>query len=137
MARQIINNIPADSGNGDSLKVAFDKVNANFAEVYSAVTATTVTKTSDLTNDGADGTHPFISTNDSIAFSAVTSLQSTIDDLQSQIDTLNDTISDLNADIVTQASTISTLSGIINTQNGQIAVMQADIADLYNIVNNL
>ena len=137
MARQIITNTPADSGNGDSLKVAFDKVNANFAELYTGVTANTITKTSEIENDGADGVHPFLSTNDSIAISAVTSLQSSLTDLQDQIDALNETIVDLNSTIVAQAGTISTLSGVITTQNTQIASMQGDIADLYNIVNNL
>jgi hypothetical protein len=34
MARQLINNTPADSGLGDTLKVAFDKVNAMTLELY-------------------------------------------------------------------------------------------------------
>lgn len=36
MARQNINNTPADSGLGDSLKLAFDKVNAMTLELYAA-----------------------------------------------------------------------------------------------------
>jgi hypothetical protein len=34
MARQVINNLPANSGLGDTLKVAFDKVNAMTLELY-------------------------------------------------------------------------------------------------------
>lgn len=133
MSRQIINNTTV---NPDTLKVAMDKVNDNFSELYSAVTgttATTVTKTSDLTNDGADGTHPFITIQDvptTIAISGVTGLSTALSQIQSDVQDNDD-------DIVALNTTISTLTGIINTQNGQIATMQGQIADLYNIVNNL
>lgn len=133
MSRQIINNTTV---NPDTLKVAMDKVNDNFSELYSAVTgttATTVTKTSDLTNDGADGTHPFITLQDvptTIAISGVTGLSAALSQIESDVQGNTDDIVALNA-------TISTLTGIINTQNGQIATMQGQIADLYNIVNNL
>jgi peptidoglycan hydrolase CwlO-like protein len=131
MARQIINN---STINPDTLKVAMDKSNSNFSELYSAVTGTTVvTKTSDLTNDGANGVNPFITIQDvptTIAISGVTGLSAAIGQIQSDVQGNTDDIVSLNA-------TISTLTGIINTQNGQIATMQADIADLYNIINNL
>jgi hypothetical protein len=111
-----------------------DKSNSNFSELYSAVTGTTVvTKTSDLTNDGANGVNPFITIKDvptTIAISGVTGLSAAIGQIQSDVQGNTDDIVSLNA-------TISTLTGIINTQNGQIATMQADIADLYNIINNL
>jgi peptidoglycan hydrolase CwlO-like protein len=129
--RQIINN---STINPDTLKVAMDKSNSNFSELYSAVTGTTVvTKTSDLTNDGANGVNPFITIKDvptTIAISGVTGLSAAIGQIQSDVQGNTDDIVSLNA-------TISTLTGIINTQNGQIATMQADIADLYNIINNL
>ena len=128
--KQIINNTATDP---DNLKVAMDKVNDNFSELYSAVTATTVTKTSDLTNDGADGTHPFITLQDvttTIAISGVTGLSTALSQIQSDVQDNDDNIVALN-------TTISTLTGIINTQNGQIATMQGQIADLYNIINNL
>jgi hypothetical protein len=131
MSRQIINNTTV---NPDTLKVAMDKSNANFSELYSAVTGTTaVTKTSDLINDGADGVHPFITIEEvptTIAISGVTGLSATLTQIEDDVQNNTD-------DIVTLNATISTLSGIINTQNGQISTMQADIADLYNIVNNL
>jgi peptidoglycan hydrolase CwlO-like protein len=131
MARQIINN---STINPDTLKVAMDKSNSNFSELYSAVTGTTVvTKTSDLTNDGANGVNPFITIQDvptTIAISGVTGLSAALGQIQSDVQGNTDDIVSLNA-------TISTLTGIINTQNGQIAIMQADIADLYNIINNL
>jgi hypothetical protein len=131
MSRQIINN---STINPDTLKVAMDKSNSNFSELYSAVTGTTVvTKTSDLTNDGANGTNPFITIQDvptTIAISGVTGLSAALSQIQSDVQGNTDDIVSLNA-------TISTLTGIINTQNGQIATMQADIADLYNIINNL
>jgi hypothetical protein len=146
--KQIINNTPADSGLGDSLFVSMNKINANFTEVYDNVAAisgmTSVTKTSELTNDGADGINPFISVGDAIPMSAITSLNSTVQTINNNIATLSETTGDNQSniqantdDIVSLNSTISTLSGIINTQNGQIATMQADIADLYNIISNL
>jgi len=46
MSQQQINLGTADSGNGDPLRVAFDKVNDNFAELYSSVIATGVASTS-------------------------------------------------------------------------------------------
>ena len=133
MSRQIIVNNPADSGNGDSLFVSMNKINANFAELYSGMTGSTVTKTSDLTNDGADGIHPFITIQDvptTIAISGVTGLSTALSQIQSDVQDNTDNIVALN-------TTISTLTGIINTQNGQIAAMQGQIADLYNIINNL
>lgn len=131
MSRLVINNT---NTNPDTLQAAFTKVNNNFEELYSAVTGTTtVTKTSDLTNDGADGTHPFITLQDvptTIAMSGVTGLSAALSQIESDVQGNSD-------DIVALNTTISTLSGIINTQNGQIATMQGQIADLYNIVNNL
>lgn len=144
MAKQTINNTPADSGLGDSLKVSMDKINANFTEVYNNVAsisgATVITTTSQLTNDGADGTHPFITIEDvptSIAISGVTGLETRLSNDEGDIAALQTengeqaiAINDLN-------DTITTLTGIINTQNGQISTMQGQIADLYNIINNL
>ena len=46
MSQQSINLGTADRGNGDPLRVAFDKVNDNFAELYSSVIATGVASTS-------------------------------------------------------------------------------------------
>jgi hypothetical protein len=131
MSRQIINNTTV---NPDTLKIAMDKSNANFSELYSAVTGTTaVTKTSDLTNDGANGVNPFITIQDvptTIAISGVTGLSSQLSQIEGDVQDNTD-------DIVTLNATIATLTGIINTQNGQIATMQGNIADIYNIINNL
>ncbi len=46
MSQQQINLGQADSGNGDPLRTAFDKVNDNFTELYSSVIATGVASTS-------------------------------------------------------------------------------------------
>jgi hypothetical protein len=46
MSQQSINLGTADSGNGDPLRTAFDKVNDNFTELYSSVIATGVVSTS-------------------------------------------------------------------------------------------
>jgi hypothetical protein len=45
MSQQIINVGQADKGNGDPLRTAFLKVNANFAELYSQVAASVVVDT--------------------------------------------------------------------------------------------
>jgi hypothetical protein len=148
MPKQTINNSPADSGLGDSLFVSMNKINANFTEVYNNVASisgmTSVTNTSELINDGADGTHPFISVDDAIPMSAITSLNSSLQAINNSLAAISATtnantasVSAIEGELVTINTTISTLTGIINTQNGQIATMQADIADLYNIVNNL
>ena len=46
MSQQSINLGTADRGNGDPLRVAFDKVNDNFTELYNGVVATGVVSTS-------------------------------------------------------------------------------------------
>jgi len=144
MAKQTINNTPADSGLGDSLKVSMDKINANFTEVYNNVASisgvTVITTTSQLINDGQDGDNPFITALEiptSIAISGVTGLETRLSNDENDIAALQTenglqsiAINDLN-------DTITTLTGIINTQNGQIATMQGQIADLYNIIANL
>jgi conjugal transfer/entry exclusion protein len=148
MAKQTINNTPADSGLGDSLKVSMDKINANFTEVYANVASisgiTSVTNTSELVNDGADGVHPFMVVGDTIAISGVTSLQSTLTSLQSQINSLGSRldadesdIAALQTDMGNLNNSLITMNGLITTQNGQIATIQGQIADIYNILNNL
>ena len=144
MAKQIINNTPADSGLGDSLKASMDKINANFTEVYNNVAsisgATAITSTSDLINDGEDGVNPFITINDvptTIAISGVTGLSTILDDVDTALTNLtNDTNANAD-DIVTINAALLTMNGIINTQNGQITTINGQIADIYNIINNL
>lgn len=131
---QTINNTPV---NPDTIKVAFDKTNANFVELYSALT---ISKTSDLINDGSDGINQFITIQDvptTIAISNVIGLSEIIDQIENDVLQIQTDIQNNNNDVVILNATILTLNGIINTQNGQIATMQSDIANLYNIVNNL
>jgi hypothetical protein len=144
MAKQIINNTPADSGLGDNLKASMDKINANFTEVYNNVAsisgATAITSTSDLINDGEDGVNPFITINDvptTIAISGVTGLSTILDDIDTAITNLTNDTNANTADIVTINSALITMNGIINTQNGQISTINGQIADIYNIINNL
>lgn len=141
---QTINNTPANSGNGDSLFVMTTKVNDMFTEVYDNIEsisgATVITSTSQLTNDGADGTHPFISIEDvptSIAISGVTGLETRLENDEIDIAALQTETGQQAIDINTLNDTITTLSGIITIQNGQISTMQGQIADLYNIISNL
>lgn len=144
MAKQIINNTPADSGLGDSLKASMDKINANFTEVYNNVAsisgATAITKTSDLTNDGEDGVNPFITINDvptTIAISGVTGLSTILDDVDTAIANLTANTDVNSADIIVIDAALVTMNNIITTQNGQIATINGQIADIYNIINNL
>lgn len=147
MAKQTIINTPADSGLGDSLKVAMDKCNSNFTELYTAVSGATITATSDLTNDGSDGTHPFITAQDlpsSFAMSAVTGLNSALSTINANIASISATTTGHTATIASMQSSITTITSAlvamnstINTQNGQITAIQSDIADIYNIINNL
>lgn len=60
MAKQIVNiGTTANDGTGDPLRIAFDKINDNFDELYSSV----VTSTSDITNDSGFITANSIPTN--------------------------------------------------------------------------
>ena len=137
MGKQIINN---QTGTADTLKVMADKCINNFNELYSAI----VTNTSDLTNHGSDGIHPFISSGDTIAMSSIsglttslTSLQDSIDRTDGNLTTLESTV-DTNAnDIVTINNTLMSMNSIINEQNAQIATLIGQIEDLYTIINNL
>lgn len=144
MAKQTINNTPADSGLGDSLKASMDKINANFTEVYNNVATisgtTAITSTSDLINDGEDGVNPFITINDvptTIAISNVTGLSTILDDVDTALTNLTNDTNANTGDIVTINTALVTMNGIINTQNGQIATINGQIADIYNIINNL
>jgi hypothetical protein len=42
MSQQIINTGNADKGNGDPIRTAFTKVNANFTELYTLLSSTTI-----------------------------------------------------------------------------------------------
>ena len=52
MSQLIINLGTADKGNGDVLRTAFTKVNANFAELYNSVSAVVVTGATAPTSPG-------------------------------------------------------------------------------------
>jgi peptidoglycan hydrolase CwlO-like protein len=152
MSRQIINNTPANSGSGDNLKVAFDKVNAMTTEIYTILSALqvvsggTITSTSDLTNDGESGT-PFITESDiptSWNITDITNLSSTLSSIQTQI---NNIITDLNndeldiaalqTDMSNLSSTITSLSSTILSQNNTISQINLDIVSIKNRLNAL
>jgi len=132
MAIETIINTPENSGQGDSLKVAFDKVNNNFSYVSEIIetlpTGSTVTKTSELENDG-DGDSPFATVSQiptSFPISGVTGLQQELNLINEELDTLDSVPSDINS----INSTISSLNSIINTQNQIISELQSAIANL-------
>lgn len=144
MAKQTINNTPADSGLGDSLKASMDKINANFTEVYNNIASisgvTVITSTSQLINDGQDGDNPFITALEipsTYEITDIVGLETRLTNDELDIAALQSENSQQSLDIIALNDTITTLTGIINTQNGQIATMQGQIADLYNIINNL
>lgn len=147
MSRQIIITTPLNSGNGDTLPVAFGKVNDMTQELYASLTGSSITNTSELTNDGADGTHPFITIEDvptTIQISGVTGLSTILSNLQSDLDTVETVTYDNQNDVAalqTQLGdanlAIQSMNTLITNQNTLITAMQAQIADLYNIVNNL
>lgn len=132
--KQTIVNTPINSGDGDSLKVAFDKVNSNFDELYSAIT---LTGTSQLINDSG-----FITINEvptEYAMSAITGLNSSLALLSSNIGSLSATTNTNSQDILNIQGDINSINGLISTINSTlnaqallISNMQQQITDLYN-----
>lgn len=132
---EIINNTPVNSGLGDNLKVAFDKVKSNFAELYSLVEALAapVTETSQLTNDGEDGVNSFITALDipnTYTIADIIGLQSTLNNLQNAINVAVDDISVLQGDSAALNASIASLSALIVTQNALIASQNLSISTI-------
>lgn len=146
--QQYILNTPINSNSGTSLQEACTMINENFTELYSAIT---ISGTSQLTNDGADGINPFITALDiptTIEMSAVTGLNSailsinnSITGLTASLATTNDNvdantlaISGLTTSINTINSTLSSFNTAILNQNIAISQIQADIVNIYSII---
>jgi chromosome segregation ATPase len=132
--KQTIVNTPINSGEGDSLKVAFDKVNSNFDELYSGIS---ITGTSQLINDAGFITSDELPTE--YPMSAITGLNSALVSLNSSISGLTNTtnvnsqdILTIQGDLNTINSTISTINSTLNAQALLISSMQQQITDLYN-----
>jgi hypothetical protein len=113
---EIIINTPINSGTGDTLSAAFGKVNDNFNDIeviLSGLTANTgttvITETSQLINDGANGTNPFITALDTAPLYAL---------------------------IAAQNTTISGLTSTIINQNSLITIINSDIIDIKNRLTN-
>jgi hypothetical protein len=111
-----IKNTPVNSGLGDTLSAAFGICNDNFTDIgvlLSGLTANTgttvITETSQLINDGANGTNPFITALD---------------------------IAPLYALIAAQNTTISGLTSTIINQNSLITTINSDIIDIKNRLTN-
>ena len=64
MTKKIINLGTADTGNGDPLRIAFDKVNDNFTELYGSIVASGVVSTSASPPSPADEGDLWWDTND-------------------------------------------------------------------------
>lgn len=103
-----IKNTPINSGTGDTLTVAFGICNDNFNDInliLSGLTANTgttvITETSQLINDGEDGTNPFISALDiAPLYSLIAAQNVTISGLTSTIINQNNLITTINSDII-------------------------------------
>lgn len=142
MSKQVINNTNITP---DTLFAQANKINDNFTEVYDALSATSLTKTSELTNDGADAINPFITALNiptSYTISAIDGLSTALATLSTNISTISGvsssnlvTIGLIQGDITTILNTLSGFNSIINAQNGQIATIQGDIVAIYNIIN--
>lgn len=135
MSQETINNTPQDSGLGDNLKVAFDKVKNNFAELYTLIgsLATPITKTSDITNDGEDGINPFITALDiptSFDIDDVIGLQTVLNALGSSITTNTGDIANLLITISTLQADLTALSVLVVGQNSLIASQNVTIASM-------
>lgn len=144
--RQVINNTPSGSGLGDTLYVATNKINAMTEEIYDILGTLSgslaKTKTSEFINDGEDGTHPFLTTEDSITIEQVVGLQAALDNLQLNINGLASTITtntsnitQLQSDTSTISTTVTDILSSITAQQAQISDIQQDIANIYNIIN--
>lgn len=140
--RENITNTPINSGLGDNLKVAFDKVNSNFIEVYDLLSSLGVlpTKTSDLTNDGENGINPFITLLDiptSYEISDIDGLQTALDslqlsivNLQSEYTSLGIIVNDLTYDLSVTNALIVAQNSLIVSQNLSITAINNEIIDI-------
>lgn len=145
---QPVNNTPSGSGLGDNLYLAFGKVNANTVELYTLVNSITgslaKTLTSEFTNDGEDGVNPFISVGDTISSGSVQGLDAALVSINLELQQLtSSSISNASSSMALQSdmnainSTITTILSDMTAQNILISGIQGDIADIYNIINNL
>jgi hypothetical protein len=146
--RQEINNSPANSGNGDTLKESFDKVNAMTTELYDNVDTlfTSIgafpTLVSELTNDAGYITIGDVPSTWEIA--DIIDLQTTLTSMQADTtNTVND-IADLqdasianSNDITDINSALAAMLQTINTQNGLITQINADILSIKQRLNAL
>lgn len=144
--RHVINNTPSGSGLGDNLHISFGKVNDMTEEIYGILGTLSgslaKTKTSEFTNDGEDGTHPFLTTEDSIAIGSVTGLQTSLNQLESEIETVSGSLASVNQSISTLQSnentinnTLTSILATLTSQQSQITAIQEDIAQIYSIIN--
>lgn len=142
--RQIIVNTPTGSGLGDTLTVAFGKVNSMTDELYTSIGnlsgSLAKTKTSEFTNDGADGINPFITALDiptTWTIESITGLTDSLTQLQSGIDSLNGTVNNNGLDIADLQTQQGVLSNQITAINLAIIDQNLAIASLQNQINNL
>jgi len=139
--RTQINNTPENSGSGDTLKVAFDKVNDMTAELYDNVDAlfTSIgafpTLVSELTNDAGYITAEDVPTTWAIA--DITGLQNTLNSISADTTNNINDIADLQGASITNSNDITDINTAlgamlqtINTQNGLITQINADILSI-------
>lgn len=141
--RQEIINSPSGSGLGDKLNIAFQKVNEMTEEIYTAIGSMsgslTVTKTSDLTNDGADGVNPFISASQvptTWSINSITGLTSSLNDITSSINVLSSSLSSSQNDIINLQNDVNLVNNSITSINQTVASQSLEITAINQILAN-
>lgn len=132
MERLIITNTPINSGDGDTLKVAFDKVNDNFEYLFDN---TLIENLSQLNNDvgfiTASAIPETYQINDIVGLTAsLQNLQNNINQLGASYSISANDILNIQGDINSINNTIISLNSIINNQNVIISDIQNSISQL-------
>jgi len=133
--KQNINNTPANSGSGDKFKIAFDKVNANFTELYGLI----VTNNKQIENGRNFITAANLPKEQPLEFitglnlvittitTNISTINNNLKDLELEITTLNSTVASLNSTVLAQASLIASQSNLIAIINSEIASLKTKV----------
>jgi len=138
MSRKVINNTPINSGLGDNLKIAFDKVNEMTEEIYSLLSqlqlasGNTVTNTSELVNDGESGS-PFLT----LETTPTTWQISNISGLTFQLTSITEELNSISSTLSSNGEDISSLFDSINTINGTIQSILSTILSQNNTISQI
>lgn len=119
MARQIINNVPSGSGLGDTLYIAFGKINAMTEELYSSgsLLASEVDQINTVLQSISDGSL----LNHTHTIAQIQNLQSTLDSKVSTI-LFNSQNANIANTIATINTTLNSIIDILNTKVGEAPI---------------